>query len=189
MKKIQITKGYGLPKNLSKEETKIMPPYSYSSILEDIACEMDPAQNQVHATHCPKNDGSPRKTVSFDLSNSIVVVVDMQEDKSITWLSREELESFKLDCAKVVQMILRGQSYRYGEACCQRGLENMSMAGSLQSKSRRRHACKAVLREQEQQRQAGVVDADMISRVYHEATKRSALSAFAQGRRDAELIG
>ena len=72
------------------------------------------------------------------------------------------------------------------KSICVRGLEKLSLAGSLQARSRRQFCVTIVLEEQEDQRSRGIDDKVRIAQLCTEFSARSKLVAIARGRSDAE---
>jgi hypothetical protein len=129
-----------------------------------------------------------RRSVGFSDNHDVNIV--SRHRQGDLWFTTDELKSFKQNCARSVHMIVRGNHRARQQNICERGLEDMSTAGAIQIRTRRRFACKVVLDEQEEQRQAGVlvVDTETMARVYQDVTARSAKSAIARGESDAKGV-
>lgn len=102
-----------------------------------------------------------------------------------TWFNKEELKAFKLYNARCVQLIYSG-NHRTISGFCERGLEDMPMAASLQMRSRRSYAKRVVLDEQKNQRENLLSYPELIAATYSKAVSRSVLSAVARGLQDAK---
>jgi hypothetical protein len=130
---------------------------------------------------------SSKPTVSFAIKEDAIDDTSTCHTSRKTWYSKEELRAFKLESARSVQAILSGK-HRLIPGFCERGLENMTKAGSLQVQSRRRYARNIVLEEQQAQRQERVCDPESIAVEYEEAASRSATLAVARGQSDAKNV-
>jgi hypothetical protein len=129
--------------------------------------------------------GDLRRIVTFAARDN-VIDIPCHSSKD-TWLSKEEIQHFKVDNARSIQMILSGKHRKIPDFS-ERGLENMSKAGALQVRSRRTYAQRVVLEEQETQRQDFFSEPERIADEYNRAASRSVLSAIARGRHDAQAV-
>jgi hypothetical protein len=168
-----------------------MPPFSNNSI--EMGCHsnsdstpIDPFKPKGATSSSPSRLSVKFAPTSEDQTR-IITPQNSPDDIKNIWSSREELDGFKKDCAITVQLIMIAKRLDC-ENFCPRGLEHMSRAGSLQLKSRRRYSQSVILEEQKKQRFVGRVDEEEISRVYKEATRRSIVSAIAQGTSDAKAL-
>jgi hypothetical protein len=131
-------------------------------------------------------DFGRRRTVSFAISQELLFSkVDESISRKTMWYSKQEIEHFKKENSRSVQAMLSGK-HRQMPGFCERGLENMTRAGALQSKNHKKFSQKVVLDEQRKQRENGESDVvDMIAQIYEQASRRSQVAAAARGENDA----
>lgn len=106
-----------------------------------------------------------------------------EEEVRRTWYQDEDYNRITRDCCKQIQKSEVGKVLK-ADKYCSRGLESHTRLGSLCKKQNRRNGFEAVLREQNEQFQLGVVDDEAIACVYHNVTSSCQLWASAIGLRD-----
>ena len=140
---------------------------------------------------CFEKDDQPiRRTVSFAISEHILFYEESSSsccDKENRWYSKLETDQFKKENSRSAQAIVLGK-HRHIADLCERGLENVTKAGALQSKNRRKVALKAVMDEQRRQREISIYDPEAIAQAYGRLTSRSCLAAAAQGHSDSLAV-
>ena len=114
------------------------------------------------------------------------IISDRSCSSQDTWLSKKDIQDIKLEAARSVQLIMAGK-HRNNPAVCERGLEDMSKAGAVQIRSRRAHARRVVLEEQENQREQQSFNPDRLVCEYQRASGRSILPAIARARIDEQV--
>jgi hypothetical protein len=135
------------------------------------------------------------RSVGFDSSRNQVVSYDCDhadQDNEMLWFSKKELQEIKAHCSETVARVMAGQRLDQ-DKLCERGLENMFRAASLQTKSRRRHCFKVVLEEQalqeQQNNESSLLDKEQsIAQLYTNASARSVLVAASRGILDSKSI-
>jgi hypothetical protein len=157
-----------------------MPPLSSLEIDIDL---IDVVTHE-KALHHDDSD-SPSRSVSF--ASRVDLIREPCHSSRATWASKEDHGNFKLDNARTIQIIMAGKQQKFNDVC-ERGLENMSKAGSLQIKRRRRYARRVVLEEQETQRREWISDPERVASEYQKATARSSLVASIRGQADAFAV-
>jgi hypothetical protein len=171
-----------------------MPPFSSTELLNHQSLEIDvcvtPSSKPQQQDLGPAKAG---RSVRFASSSEPVICFPKNTpvEQQKAWYSQAQLQSFKLDSAKTVHILMnslgRAALLVNSNELCERGLETMSKAGSLQKNSRLRYARKIVLDEQEDQKeQGGVIDGVRLAELYKESASKCVASAIARGKFDAE---
>jgi hypothetical protein len=99
------------------------------------------------------------------------------------WFSSEDLQDFRKHNQDTVQTSMSGSLHLYPDMCG-RGLEEMTPAGRVQHKNRKKYARSIVLEEQKKQRETNSFEPEKLSEEYSRATIRSRMVAAAKGKGD-----
>ena len=99
------------------------------------------------------------------------------------WFQADEYSKSRRECVKVIKQMDAGGVFK-DKKYCSRGLESHTRTGSLAKKQNRRAAFEAVLLEQEDQRQFGVVDEESIAERYRDVSSSCQLWAIRVGLQD-----
>lgn len=172
-----------------------MPPFS----------NVDYETAEIDVSNSPVKDRSfvrPRRVVRFHEhveERPIFAKACSSNIRDMIWYSKEEIAAMKQDCARAVKLILMGQrpihtivqNEQHGlerkEEFCDRGLEDMTKAASIQVRSRRQFATRIVLNAQADQKDQGIChDEESLAESYRLACARSVAAAIARGMSDAE---
>jgi hypothetical protein len=170
-----------------------MPPFSSHELLNqslEIDVCVSPSKSQPQdlgpAPAQQQQEGGRSVRFASTCEHLICFPKNTESEHRRAWYSQAELQSFKHDSAKTVQIIMnRRINSRNNEQLCERGLETMSKAGSLQKNSRLRFARQIVLEEQEDQKQQGWIDEMRLAELYKESASKCVASAIARGKFDA----
>lgn len=174
-----------------------MPPFASFELLNQsleigVVCVTPNKPQQQQDDHIgPQEEG---RSVRFTSSSSelhavIYFPANSMVEKRKAWYSQAQLQSFKLDSAKTVQILMNIPAralVNSNVVLCERGLETMSKAGSLQKNSRLRYARRVVLDEQEEQKERGEIYDERLAELYKESASKCLASALARGKFDAE---
>lgn len=99
------------------------------------------------------------------------------------WFQEEEYSKSRRECSKQIKKMNAGGVFK-DKKYCSRGLESHTRTGSLTKNQNRRAAFEAVLLEQEDQRQFGVVDEKSIAQRYYDVSSSCQLWASCVGLQD-----
>eukprot|EP00545_Synedropsis_sp_CCMP1620_P008328 CAMPEP_0119003834 /NCGR_PEP_ID=MMETSP1176-20130426/793_1 /TAXON_ID=265551 /ORGANISM="Synedropsis recta cf, Strain CCMP1620" /LENGTH=220 /DNA_ID=CAMNT_0006955471 /DNA_START=33 /DNA_END=695 /DNA_ORIENTATION=+ len=131
---------------------------------------------------------SKKKKVSF---NKLVFVRETlhianyeHEEKRNTWFTKTEMRNIKVGMAATLRAILSGEYQGDDDRHCARGLEFRSRAGARKRKENKLMALEAVLKEQDDQYDDGIVNPTAISVVYQQVSLRPRISAHERGMND-----
>ena len=171
-----------------------MPPFSSLELLNqsleiDVCVTLSKPQQEDLG---PAREGraAGRGSVRFASSNDHVIHFpkNTKVEQRKAWYSQAQLQSFIHDSAKTVTILMNtpGRARVNSNELCERGLETMSRAGSLQKTSRLRYARKIVRDEQEEQKEQGTIDEARLAVLYKESASKCLSSAIARGKFDAE---
>jgi hypothetical protein len=105
------------------------------------------------------------------------------EELRASWYQHEEYARITKECCKQVRKMEEGEILK-DKKYCSRGLEPHTRLCSITKSANRKLAFSAVLDEQEEQRQLGVVDDEAIGQLYNQVSSSCQLWATALGLRD-----
>jgi hypothetical protein len=125
---------------------------------------------------------SPNANVRFSLSLNDYT----PEEIKATWYEDEEYTKIRKDCCKQIKKMQNGEVLK-DKKYSSRGLESHIRSAAITKTLNRRTASNAVLDEQEEQRQTGVVDEKAIARRYQKTSISCQLSASTVGLRDQRI--
>lgn len=98
------------------------------------------------------------------------------EEKKSSWFQEDEYAQITKDCCKQVRKLEKGEELR-DKKYCSRGLEAHTRRASEAKSRTRRASFDAVLDEQDRQYEEGILDDDLISQFYIDASASSQLWA------------
>jgi hypothetical protein len=132
--------------------------------------------------------GDVERTVRFAAKPAAVHFTLSRDDYSTeelraSWFQQEEYARITKDCCKQVRKMEEGEIFK-DKKYCSRGLEAHTRLRSITKSANRKLAFSAVLDEQEEQRQLGVVDDDTIGQLYNRVSSSCQLWATTLGLRD-----
>jgi hypothetical protein len=144
---------------------------------------------------CPHERCSPlappskqKKNVSFNeqaFMRETLHISDYNfEEKRNSWFNRIEMHNMKAAMAATLRLMVRGDLDSDSNHHCARGLEFRSRAGARKRKENNLLALEAVLGEQDNQYDKGIFNQTTISRVYHDVSRQSRISAYERGMKD-----
>lgn len=106
------------------------------------------------------------------------------EEKRNTWFNKTEMQNIKAGMAATLRLIVSGNYQGDDDNHCSRGLEFRSRAGSRKRKENKLLALDAVLGEQDNQYNDGIINAKAISVVYQQVSLRPRIGAHERGVQD-----
>jgi hypothetical protein len=105
------------------------------------------------------------------------------EELRLSWFQREEYKKITKECCKQIKKMENGEVFK-DKKYCSRGLESHTILASISNAQNRKTAVVAVLDEQDEQRESGIVDEEVIAQRYQQTTSSCQLWASTVGLRD-----
>jgi hypothetical protein len=131
---------------------------------------------------------SERRRVQFKDTVSVRPIrhvnnISEEEIKDV-WYCRRDFQYMKAAFALTVKMITLGLYEGDCEEHCARGLEYRTLAGALRRRESKWDALNAVLDEQDRQRELGIIDGEIIRRVFLQENTHCRLASLETGIQD-----
>lgn len=135
-----------------------------------------------------------KRRIRIDLEENVVYEhyslreLSSEEYRSM-WITAEDFMACKREYVAIVRLMMRTMDdFPESDECCSRGLEFKTKDGARKRKQTKQRAARAVLEEQEIQREEGVYDPEFLSDVYREISGPCSLAALNRGLKDQKVM-
>lgn len=136
--------------------------------------------------HC-KCEGDRRGVLRFAANDVVRITISRHDytdaELEASWFQEDEYTEITMQCCKQVRKMEKGKVFK-DKKYCSRGLESLTRQAAMDKAYSRRLAFDAVLDEQDEQWQLGVVDEEAIAERYAEVSSSCQLWASVIGLRD-----